>query len=196
LGSVDDAWVAVARPYGFHITITDAIDCTWATIPLVERELEDLLHCFEAAHAFTLQQRQDHPVVAWGTPRQEIIVLLYDANDYLKMLHTLLVARLHPLGTGSGYLQRALAEPPPTTQPLHLRQRTRLFYSPTVFDSWQPHFTLFNPYTASDQDRVTRVMAALFRPFASLTVRSLCLLVQAEPQGQWQIYREVRRPES
>src|SRR2546421_11025417 len=60
LGQWDEAWTTVSRPYGFHLTISDAIDCHWATIPLGERELADVLGCFDPAHPFTLQQRASH----------------------------------------------------------------------------------------------------------------------------------------
>ena len=42
----DAAWTAESQPYGFHLTISDALDCSWTTIPQVERELAGLLACF------------------------------------------------------------------------------------------------------------------------------------------------------
>ena len=34
LGQLDEAWTAISQPYGFHLTISDAIDCHWSAIPL------------------------------------------------------------------------------------------------------------------------------------------------------------------
>lgn len=39
LGKIDDTWVQDARPYGFHVTICDALDCDFTTIPVVESRL-------------------------------------------------------------------------------------------------------------------------------------------------------------
>ena len=32
-GSFDTGWTVLSRPYGFHLTITEAIECSWTTIP-------------------------------------------------------------------------------------------------------------------------------------------------------------------
>src|SRR5579883_560757 len=51
-------WTVHARPFGLHLTITDSLTCDWAALPKVERELEELLACFDPAHPFTLQRRR------------------------------------------------------------------------------------------------------------------------------------------
>lgn len=42
LNEFDSTWVSESRPFGFHLTVCDALDCDWATIPLVERQLVHL----------------------------------------------------------------------------------------------------------------------------------------------------------
>jgi hypothetical protein len=160
-GLFDADWTDISRPYGFHLSITEAIDCSWAAIPRLERELRDLLGCFDPAHPFTLQRQIERPVGIWGEPGRNSLVLLYQANEYLRMLHTLIVSRINPLGTGSGFLKRYLAHPEQQLQP-HLAQQTRLFYSATVLDNWYPHCTLLNPYTGSEPDRMTSLLAHLY----------------------------------
>ncbi len=54
LGRVEESWVLFSRPLGFHLTIGDAIDCDWSTIPLVEGELIDLPGCFEHDFSYSL----------------------------------------------------------------------------------------------------------------------------------------------
>jgi hypothetical protein len=151
-GSFDDGWTVLSRPYGFHLTITEAIECSWATIPQVERELSDLLGCFDPAHPFVLSRRGERPVGIWGETGRNSLVLLFEPNEYVRMLHTLLVARINPLGKGSSFLERYLAHSGQELQP-HLAQQIRLFYSPTVLDNWYPHFTLLNPYTGGEPAR-------------------------------------------
>ena len=161
LGQFDMAWTTISRPYGFHLTIGDAIDCHWATIPLIERELAELFACFDPAHPFLLQQRHERPVGIWGELGRHSLVLLYEPNQYLRMLHTLIVARINPLGTGSAYLESYLAQPD-QQMPSHERQQMRLFYSRVVLGNWYPHFTLLNPYTGAEASLLASRLAHLF----------------------------------
>jgi hypothetical protein len=43
------------------------LDCDWATIPVVERELVDLFSCFDPATEFALQRDAEKPVGIWGS---------------------------------------------------------------------------------------------------------------------------------
>lgn len=192
-GQFEIGWTDFSRPYGFHLSITEAIDCSWATIPRVERELTDLLDCFDPVHPFTLQRKVERPVGIWGEPGRNSLVLLYQPNEYLRILHTLIVARINPLGMGSGFLKKYIAHPERELQP-HLAQQTRLFYSPTVLDNWYPHFTLLNPYTGGEPVRMASLLAHLFEQYVQFTVHSVCLLIQMDDEADWHIYREFRRP--
>ncbi len=131
-GQFDTSWTGISRPYGFHLTITEAIDCSWAMIPQVERELTNLPGCFDPAHPFVLRRLAESPVGIWGEMGRNSLVLLYEPNEYLRMLHTLIVARINPLGLGSGFLKHYLAHPEQELQP-HQAQQIRLFYSPTCW---------------------------------------------------------------
>lgn len=187
----DNTWTTIARPFGFHLTICDALDCDWATIPLVERELADLLPCFNPATEFLLQRDTQTPIGIWGQAGAHSLVLLYRPNTAFSMLHALLVGRINPLGKGSGYLQRYLTNPQ-TRQPHHAQQ-LRQFFSSTVLDNWYPHFTLLNPYPEADPDAMASQLARLSEPYTTLSVHSLCLLIQEHDEANWQIYREFYR---
>lgn len=191
-GGFDTAWVALAQPFGFHLTITDALDCQWSTLPLVERELANLLACFDSSHPFILTRREDIPVGVWGSSKQRTLVLLYEPNKYLGMLHALLVARINPLGIGTDYLRRYLAHPAEAHS--HRGQQIRLFHSPTILDNWYPHFTLLNPYTGGEIDTVTSLLTHLFEPYTQITMHSICLLTQMDGESNWHIYREFQLP--
>jgi hypothetical protein len=117
---------------------------------------------------------------------------LYEPNEYLRILHTLIVARINPRGTGSGFLKRYLTQPDREIPP-HEIQKIRLFYSPTVLDYWCPHFTLLNPYTGKDATSIASRLAHLFTPYELLTVDTVCLLIQKDGEANWHIYREFRR---
>ncbi len=191
LGEIDPSWVSEALPFGFHLTICDALDCDWATIPLVERRLADLLSCFNTDSAFTLRRRTEKPVGVWSSGDGHCLALVYEPDVTLSMLHALVVGCINPMGKGSGYLQQYLTGFR-SLRP-HATQQVKLFSSPTILDNWWPHFTLLNPYTGSDPTSMASRLARVSETYSTLTIQSLCLLVQERNDANWFIYREVSR---
>ncbi|MDZ7289370.1 MAG: hypothetical protein ONB44_11300 [candidate division KSB1 bacterium] len=196
IGTFEKDWVKNARPFGFHLTIIDAIDFDYDDIQRIEREIDNILNCFNPAHPFVLQRR-DKDFVTFGDPPaywgRQLCVLRYDANDYLKILQTLLVARVNPLGIGSGYLQSYLKNPEMYEREPYKAHRTRKFYSPTILDDYSPHFTLLNPYTGKDHQRLRDLFTEMFGHFPVILVNSICLLVQMHEDDNWVIHGEFKR---
>jgi hypothetical protein len=185
-----DQWLTKAGQYGFHLTIGDAIDCELGNIARIEKEVEDILGCFDPAHTFTLTRRQDDFVDFWGPA----VVLRYEPNDYLKILHAVIAARIHPLGIGSGYLRRYLENPgKEARQPYHAR-RILKFFSPTVFDSYSPHFSLLHLPGGVRTDEPKKLFSDMFGHFDGMVIRSICLLIQFAEGQNWQIHREFSLP--
>lgn len=192
LGEGRQSWTTVCRPYGFHVTICEALDGHWATIPRVEQKLADLLKCFDPSRPFVLERRDERLVGIWGEESSKSLVLLYEPNTSLHLLHTLLVARLTPLGTGSGFLKRYLTHPE-KKRPLYEVQQLRLFSSPKVLENWHPHFTLLNPYTGGEAPAMASRLAQLFQSYSHVVVSTICLLIQEHHEANWQIYQEFSR---
>lgn len=187
----DEKWVEHARPFGFHLTISDAISFEGKIKDMkkeIEPEIESVLDCFNPDHQFKLTRRKDDFVTFWQKKGGEAVVLRYDPNNYLKLLSALIVSRVNPLGTGSGYLKRYKSGS--TAYRLHQVHRIRTFYSPYVFDDYSPHFTLLDPYTGNDHHRLTQIFSEKFQPFSHITVDTICLLFQKEKDKKWEICRE------
>jgi len=158
----------------------------------VEQEVANLLRCFNPNQPFLLQRKDDYPIGIWGEERSKSFVLLYEPNTSFLMLHTLLVARITPLGTGSDFLRRYLTHSQRELQP-HQVQQIRLFSSPTVFENWYPHFTLLNPYPGEESMAIASRLAQHFQSYRQITVQSICLLIQENDAANWQIYQEFHR---
>jgi hypothetical protein len=188
LGQIEDAWVRDARPYGFHLTICDALDCDLSTIPVVESRLSELLGCFGHDTEFKLSRRNEEPVAIWGSAGAHPIVLRYDPNLSLAMLHALLVGCINPLGRGTGYLRDYLTGKREFEQ--SKARKIRVFSSHTILDYWAPHFTLLNPYSGPNAERLASALDRLSEKFQELIVDSVCLLVQEDDGANWFIYRE------
>lgn len=193
---IDPLWVRDARPFGFHLTIGDAIDFDFGDVGAIEDEIEDILDCFDQTHGFELTARStDFVLLGRGAPHwgPELCVLRYEPNDYLKIFESLIVARVNPLGSGSDYLRRLVGNPSTYGTAHHKTHRTKKFYSYSVFDTYNPHFTLLNPYRGTKHDEMREALAAIFRRFNKLWVCTICLLIQMEPGADWLIYREFER---
>lgn len=189
LGEFDTASVSESRPFGFHLTVCDALDCDWGTILAVEHRLMDLLACFNPASTFILNRRSEQPVGIWPNGDAYCLTLVYQPNITLAMLHALLVACINPLGKGSSYVRQYLTGARPL-QP-HAAHQLRLFSSPTILDNWTPHFTLLNPYRGADPVAMASRLAALTEGYTPIRIDSLCLLIQENEEAEWFIYRDL-----
>jgi len=183
LQGLDSDWVGKAQQYGFHLTIGDAIDFV-GNLHTIEKEIDDIVACFHPDHRFTLKKCTDF-VIRWG----EAVVLRYDPNDYLKILHTLIVARVNPLGNGSGYLERYLSGIDHCTE-RDCHHKIMKFYSPYVLDSYLPHFSLLSSYTGQDYQSVKQLFSTMFNKFPCLKLNSVCLMIQMHKDENWIIYKE------
>lgn len=178
-------WGTLSRPYGLHLTIGDAITFDPKQVENIATELESLLACFGPDDVFELTQCAEL-IPDWG----KSIVLRYDASPALLMFHALVIARLNTLGSGSLYTPPYISpELRYQDAPVKLKQIQK-FHSPTVLGHFQPHFTLLNPFTGNQKQELVETLTHLFAPFNSISVSSICLLIQSQDDKPWQIYRE------
>jgi len=189
LSGFDEEWVKRARPYGFHLTVNEPIDFRLGDIRSIEQEIHDILDCLDPSHPFALRQCKREFVTFWG----KAVVLRYDANDDLKLLHSLVVSRVGPLGIGSAYVQRYLKDPGQWEAHPYLSHRILKFYNPWVLDSYSPHFTLLNPYTGEDHADLARIFSDMFGQYSEMTLTSICLVVQMREDENWEIWGEFKR---
>ncbi len=185
-----EEWVEKARPYGFHLTIGDAIDFEWETLPLIERELEMLLSCFSPGAPFELKAHPEKFLSRFGNEK-EVIVLRYTPNEQLLFFHTMAIARVNPLGEGSVYSERVQESSEPEKN--YNYHRIKQFYSPYILDQYHPHFTLFNPYGGDNFAELEPFLLEKFEAYKKIIIHSVCLAIQSEPGNNWEIYREISR---
>jgi hypothetical protein len=151
----------------------------------------ELLGCFDPGTTFKLSRRNEQPVAIWGSTGAQPIVLRYDPNIELAMLHALLVGCINPLGQGTGYLRDFITRA--RTFDEARSRKVRVFCSHTILDHWAPHFTLLNPYSGPNADGLASALAHLTEDLQEFTVDTICLLVQEEDGTDWFIYREFFR---
>lgn len=189
-GLLPDEWVTWAQPLGFHMTIGDVVEFPAGDLVTIERELEDLLGCLDPDRPFKLRAHSEG-LVRFFNPSRNALVLAYEPNAQLQMLHTLVVARLNPLGVTS-YQQRYLQDPNQYGNRPHVIRRIRKFGSAYGLDTWIPHFTLLLPYPGPDYDRIADLFSDVFGCFSEIKVRSVCLLLKGD-DGFWRVWREFCR---
>lgn len=183
LPEFDEAWIQRPQTYGFHVTTGYSLYCEADTLPEIEAELESVCRCFGDVDFMLIPENER--VVFW---RDTIAVLHYKPNINMAMLHTLITARVNPLGTGSNvsasYAQKDPSELDPT-----LAHRVKKYHTPYMVDGWSPHFTLMMPYTGEKKAEMKSALLDLF-PDEPIHVKSICLLYREDDETHYRLHRE------
>lgn len=185
LPEFDPAWVTKPQTYGFHVTTGYSLYFEIERLPQIEGEIETVLNCFSADAQFTLTPDAENRIPFW---RGTIAVLHCHPNPAMLMLHTMLTARVNPLGTGSNVSRRYADENPAALNPV-LAHRTKHFYTPYMLDGWVPHFSLMYPYTGEKKEALHAVLLDLFPP-DPIPVQSISLLLMQDDETHYRLHRE------
>ncbi len=186
LPGFDETWVARPQTYGFHVTTGYSLYFEWDALPQIEAEMASVCACFGNDVVFQLNPAD--PLVAFWGSNYDAAFLHYHPNAAMLMLHTMLIARVNPLGTSSNITQSYAERPPDTLDPV-LRHRVQRYHTPYMLDGWDPHFTLLMPYTGSEPDALLQALGELFPP-NPVTVESICLLVRDDDETHYRLHRE------
>jgi len=180
--NIEKDWVTKAKPYGFHLTIGDAIDCNIKDIASVKAELSKIIACFDPnKHKFELTKRSGKPLV--DVLSKQVFVLRYNANKNLLMFQTLVAALINPMGQGSVYTDEYKQNSTQDDPLPYKGHRIKKFYSPYVLNHYKPHFTLLNPYTGNTPEKIKKYLNNTFKKFKEIEIESICLVTQ-NAEGQ------------
>ncbi|HUB93597.1 MAG TPA: hypothetical protein VMB52_03785 [Verrucomicrobiae bacterium] len=186
---INPMWQTVASEYGFHVTITDAIDIDSSKLPTVSQHVRQVLACLKETNVYALTKKR---VGFWGEGRADAALVL-TPNRPVEILHDVLVSVIHPLGMGSAYVD-AYNDHPETyfvDSPAQV-EKTRQFYAPYIFDEFVPHFTCINPFTGTTRQR-EELEEALREQFASVETvefHTLALVTKAVDESHYKIIEE------
>ena len=184
-----------AYMYGFHMTITDAIEFDITRIADIEKEIGEVLACFSKDSEFKIIRVEDSLLMS-PDHDDSIMLLGFKPNLALQTLHTLMVSRLHPMGTGSLYTHFLKVKPQYFEGKQNRITKVKKFFTPTAFDEYFPHLTLLNPYSGNHRDKVVSQLADLFDKEVpgEITLNKFYLVVE-ESQGEpFKIVREFIHP--
>ncbi len=184
LPEFDPAWVVQPQTYGFHITAGYSLYFKMDDLPAIEQEMENVFNCFGPGLQFVFTPASER-LVFW---QDEIVALRYDPDPALLMLHTMLIARVNPYGTGSNVSRSYAQQDPAALDPVNAH-RVRQYYTPYMLDGWIPHFTLMMPYTGHQRAALSATLLDLFND-EPIGVESICLLLLADGECRYRLYRE------
>jgi hypothetical protein len=174
-------WQTDASPYGLHLTVVEGFYTEPERLPEIEAEARACLHCLSPGAALDLSGGQ---IAEWDGG--ETWVHLFGPGRALSVIQTLLLARLSPFVTVSPFDAGAAAGRWNTP---YERARLKLLRTPRGLDSYQPHFTLIQPY-GGDPAGLRERLEALTRPFNQMEFASLAFCVKPEGESRWQIRSE------
>ncbi|MGI8747171.1 MAG: hypothetical protein ACR2J4_02300 [Deinococcus sp.] len=179
-------WQIGAAPYGLHLTLVEGFYCDPASIGAIEAELRALVACLSPSLQLELSGGR---VEVWEQG-EVVIAHRFDPSPHLLMLHALLLGRLAPFATHSPFQDEQAEHPERYRQPWEAA-RLRLLGTPRGLDSFEPHFTLVQPYGGPDAEGLRSRLAALLDPFSQQEYRSVALFVKPEGEARWQLQAEV-----
>lgn len=185
LPEFDPRWVQRPQTYGFHVTVGYTLYFELDRLPDIELEMEKAIQCFVGKDDLILTPDPHERVQLWN---DEVLVLNYTPTPTLQMLHTLLVARVNPLGITSNIAQHYAQRDTGNLDAVAV-ERVRQYYSPYVFDNWKPHFTLMQPYSGEKLDAMRPVLDSLFDKEA-IAVHSIALLLMDDAENSYRLHRE------
>jgi len=172
-----------AGRYGLHLTVVEGFYTHPAWWPEIGAEVRACVACLAPGAVLGLTGGR---VEAWddGTTW----VHRFDPSPTLLVLHTLLSARLARFVTASPFdgqvAQGKYARP-------FEQARMRLLRTPRGLDSWEPHFTLVQPYGGPDPVGLRGRLDTLLRPHAAQTYRALALFEKPEGELRWRVRETV-----
>jgi hypothetical protein len=183
-------WVDRAQLYGFHLTIGCPIDFNFGQLLYIEKEIDDILKCFNPEHKFTLIQTMD----AFPWLIGKAILLRYDPNDYLKIFHTLMLTLAQKYGTGSFYIERLYNNPEQYKKPYMVNRILKFYNYPYILDDWTPHFTLLDNYNKGEKHQeIIQFITDKFIKYKEIIIDTISLLIQTKDGDNWRIYKEYSR---
>lgn len=176
-----------AGRYGLHLTVVEGFYTDPSRWPEIGAEVRACAACLAPGAVLGLTGGR---VEAWddGTTW----VHRFDPSPALLVLHTLLSARLSRFVTASPF--DAPVAQGRYGQPFE-QARMRLLRTPRGLDSWQPHFTLVQPYGGPDPAGLRERLEGLVRPHAEQTYREVALFEKPEGEVRWRV-RETVTPDT
>ncbi|WP_029475949.1 hypothetical protein [Deinococcus frigens] len=176
-------WQADAGPFGFHLTVVEGFFTDPAWWPDIEAEARACVACLSPDAELALTNGR---IAVWDDG--ETWVLRLDASPALLVAHTLLLSRLSRFVTASPFAGQV-------AQGLYARPfegvRMSLLHTPRGLDTWQPHFTLVQPYGGNDPQALRRELQACIQPFTTQSYAALTLFEKPEGEERWRVRAEL-----
>ncbi len=176
-------WQADAGPFGFHLTVVEGFGTHPAWWPALEAEARACIDSLSPDADLSLTGGR---LEVWDDG--DTWVLRLDPSPALLVAHTLLLARLSRFVTRSpfsGPVARGLWGQP------HEAARMSLLHTPRGLDTWQPHFTVVQPYGGTDPQGLRRELEGRLQPFAAQTYTGLTLFEKRPGEARWRVRTEL-----
>ncbi|SMB96126.1 hypothetical protein [Deinococcus hopiensis] len=172
-----------AGRYGLHLTVVEGFYTGSSRWPDIEAEVRACAACLSPGAVLTVTGGR---VEGWD--EQTTWVHRFDANAPLLALHTLLLARLTRFVTASPFDAPVAAGK--YARPFE-QARMALLRTPRGLDSWQPHFTLVQPYGGKDVSGLRARLEVLVQAHHAQTYRSVTLFEKREGEARWRVRAEI-----
>jgi 2'-5' RNA ligase len=180
---IDPSWQSSNVQFGFHVSITDAIITDEQKLPEIINHTEELLRSLKPENRYLLTKQR----LGFWRDSSTMAVMVMEANRNIEILHDVLVTALHPMGSGTEYTEKNIKFDTDAAN-----QKTKLFYSPYIFEDFVPHFTCVAAYTGPTDGRaaVESRLEQLFAGINKVEFSTIAFVVQREGEPYFHIEQE------
>ena len=184
---VQPEWQTAAGPYGFHLTLVEGSSCRPEALPEIEAELRACVACLSPAADLSLHGGR---VELWD--QGTVLAHVFRPSPDLRMLHAFLLARMTRFVTSSPFDDEIRQHPERYDTPWG-RARMQLLSTPRGLDSFQPHYTLIDPFGGppAEAERLQARLNSLLAEYHEQTYRSVALFVKPLGEERWQVQADV-----
>lgn len=186
---VQPDWQTGGGPYGFHLTLLEGFSCAPESLPEIEAELRACVACLSPTADLALH---DGEVVRATTHGDRGIGQIFRPSPDLLMFHAFLLGRLSRFVTHSPFFDRLAVNPDRYPEP-YQQARLRLVSTPRGLDTFEPHYTLVDPFGGSEEEgeALRQRLDTLMAPWREQHYDSVALFVKPEGELRWQVWADV-----
>ena len=189
---LDSPWPEYARtgrPYGFHVTLCDALFFIGeASIRAAQAEVEHMAREFRPFDLTRIRLQPDVPCPG------SISLVMDDPSGSLEAMHAEMVFRVYRKAAASNYTL-GLAAPDRDTDDQRAQLMMNRYRAPYILGRYRPHFTLLAGIPRDAMDACMAALQAMWQDLhcpASLCVDRLALMTRPGGSDDWCVQREVR----
>lgn len=184
---VEDRWRASSKKFGLHMTLTDIVTINESQLPKLIRRVANIFH----------EVIKEHPIGVKCSSidvigdRKNVLGINVEKTEHLQYLHESLV-EIQKEGRSSHYTRKILTDPKwENTLTEEQKSNMQKYLSPYILKEFVPHFTLFDPISSRNTEKMMEEIERIMNLPFTLTLQRLSIVTKCHDDNYFSIYDEI-----